>query len=287
MAVAVVRAAAVLLALLLVPPGGTLVGGTFTYTVQPGDSVARIGARFGITPAALARRNGLAPRSVLHAGQQLAVDNRHVVPPLAGQALLLNVAQRMLFFQSTEGVHAYPVAVGTRAWPTPTGPFTVIDREVDPAWDVPVSIQEEMRQQGKPVITRMPPGPANPLGRRFIRLSLPNIGLHGTNEPASVFRYASHGCIRLHPDDIAWLYDHVAVGMTGTAIYEPVLMAVSEGRVFLEVHPDAYRRAVLPLGRARALAVSLGAAAAVDWDRAAEVVRRQEGLAVDVSLAAE
>jgi L,D-transpeptidase ErfK/SrfK len=287
MAGVVARTAAVLLALLVIPQGGALVGGTFTYTVQTGDSLARIGARFGVAAATLARRNALLPGSVLHPGQQLELDNRHVVPLPRRDALVLNIAQRMLYFQSADGLHALPVAVGTPAWPTPQGRFTIVEREVDPAWDVPISIQEEMRQQHEPVITRMPPGPKNPLGRRFIRLSLVNIGIHGTIEPASIYRFASHGCIRLHADDIAWLYDRVAVGMTGIAIYEPVLMTVSEGRVFLEVHPDAYRQGGAPLARARALAEVLEVGKAVDWEAAADVVRHREGLAVDVTLAAE
>ena len=69
-------------------------------------------------------------------------------------------------------------------------------------WIVPESIQEEMRREGKDVLTRVPPGPDNPLGRHWIGLSIGGIGIHGTIAPSSVYHFRSHGCIRLHPDDV-------------------------------------------------------------------------------------
>jgi lipoprotein-anchoring transpeptidase ErfK/SrfK len=45
------------------------------------------------------------------------------------------------------------------------------------------------------------------------RLLLANgVGLHGTPDKESIGRAATHGCIRLFDEDIAWLYEHVQVG---------------------------------------------------------------------------
>jgi L,D-transpeptidase ErfK/SrfK len=197
--------------------------------------------------------------------------------------MVLNVAQRMLYFTDPGGTRAYPIGVGTRDWPTPLGSFTVVDKEENPAWDVPSSIQEEMRRQGKPVIVRMAPGPKNPLGAHFIRLSFWNLGIHGTIEPSSVYRYSSHGCVRMQPDDIAALYPRVDAGMPGVSVYEPVLLTVAHGRVFIEVHPDVYRRAPAPLARVKGLVAGQQLDERVDWALLTEAIRHQAGIAVDVT----
>lgn len=265
-------------------PAG-MTGSAFTYTVVAGDSLTRLAARFGVSALTLARINRLPPKSVLHPGQQLIVDNRHITLADAAAPLVLNVAQRMLFLRDGATVAAYPIAVGRSGWETPTGPFTIVDKEPDPAWDVPVSIQHEMRQQGLPVQTRVPPGPGNPLGRYFVRLSFPGVGIHGTNLPSSIYTFTTHGCIRMNAADIAAVYQRVQVRMRGASVYEPVLMLSDEGRVLLEVHPDPYRRASPPMRKARQLAAALGVSEAIDWGLAAEAVRRQAGIATDVSRA--
>ena len=58
----------------------------------------------------------------------------------------------------------------------------------------------------------VPPGPGNPLGTRWMGLSSPGVGLHGTPDAASVGYSASHGCIRMRIPDAEWLFVHVRVG---------------------------------------------------------------------------
>jgi L,D-transpeptidase ErfK/SrfK len=200
---------------------------------------------------------------------------------------VINVPQRMLFRMVDRRVDAfYPVAVGRADWRTPRGPFTVLAKEVDPTWDVPVSIQEEMRREGKPVIVSIPPCPANPLGRHWIRLSHSGVGLHGTNVPGSIYRFTTHGCIRLHPDDVASLFERVNVGDAGITVYDPVLLArLADGRVFAEVHPDPYKQGPDPVPYVRALADRTGITEDIDWGRVAAVSRAREGIAVDVTRA--
>ncbi|MGE0444413.1 MAG: L,D-transpeptidase family protein [Vicinamibacterales bacterium] len=263
--------------------GNGLVGSAFEYTVQAGDSLRRLAARFGVPVQTLATMNGRGVRDVLHPGDRLVVDNRHIVPGDPAVPLLLNIPQRLLYLRSGTEVRVYPMAVGTSGWPTPAGAFHIVDKEERPTWDVPVSIQEEMRQQGRPVLTRVAPGPENPLGAYFIRLSFSGIGIHGTNAPASIYQFATHGCVRLSPADIADLYPRVEIDMRGLAIYEPVLMTVSDGRIWLEVHPDVYRRAPAALKTVTAIASALGVRERMDWTLAADAVRRPAGIAVDVT----
>ena len=267
------------------PSAGLLAGGITTHVVAPGDTLFALAARLGVDVDTLAADNGLDRRRVLTIGQRLAVDNRHIVAThAAGTDILVNLPQRMLFFFDG-GVVGLPVAVGRRTWPTPISDFRVVTRETEPTWDVPASIRAEARQRGRSLPASVPPGPTNPLGRFWIGLSGGAIGLHGTNAPSSIYGAVTHGCVRLHPDDIAWLFPRVQVGMPVRTVYEPVLLAEVGGQVFLEVHPDVYERAPTSLAAVRARAADRRLADRIDWTRAARVVALHHGIARDVTAA--
>lgn len=269
-------------------PATLMVGGETDYTVQPGDTFSSIGARFGSEVASLARLNGLPATARLKPGDIVKVDNRHLVPESLEAGILINVPQRMLYyFQSGQLAGHYPVGLGRPDWETPRGSFTVLVREENPTWDVPVSIQEEMRREGKEVITRVPPGPDNPLGRYWLGLSLPGIGIHGTIAPASIYKFRSHGCIRLHADDIAELFPRISAQEPGKIIYMPVLLAqLADGRIMLEVHRDVYKRGGNPLQRAQDIAAQAGITGLIDWEQVLQVIKDKEGLARAVHLSA-
>lgn len=263
----------------------TLVGGEFFYTVQLGDTLTSIGARFGVAAGLLARENGLQASTRLKTGQELRVDNRHIVPPGPEDGILINLPQRLLFYVAEgQPVTHYPVGLGRPDWPTPTGTFAVLSKEENPVWDVPKSIQEEMRRCGQTVKTRVPPGPDNPLGQYWLGLSLAGYGIHGTIAPASIYQFRSHGCIRLHPDDIADLFGRVSIGTPGRIIYTPVLLArLTNDQIYLEVHRDVYKRGGDPLTSVQRIAGSEGIGPLLDWPRVEEVIRLRDGVAREVS----
>ncbi len=266
-----------------------IVGGSFEYTVRQGDTLTAIGARFGESAAVIARRNALAPHAAIHPGQALQIDNRHIVPETLDDGILINLPQRMLFdFHDGRLAGAYPVGLGKPSWPTPAGRFKVVELRKDPTWHVPLSIQEEMQREGKAIITRMPPGPDNPLGRYWIGLSLPGYGIHGTSAPPSVYHVQSHGCIRLHPDDIESLFAHVQLGTPGKIIYARLLLAaLPDGNIELEVNPDIYRKQPKPWDALVKLAAEHGLTDRIDWQKARQVVEQQEGLARRIDRQAE
>jgi L,D-transpeptidase ErfK/SrfK len=266
-------------------PAAHVVGGEASYVIRAGDTVSGVAARFGVTAAQLIALNQLPRPDLLIPGDTLAIRNPHLAVVDASGAITINVPQRMLFLADGGGVTGYPVTVGSRAWPTALGRFTVVDKEVDPTWDVPTSIQREMARQGKPVITQMAPSPQNPLGNRWLRLSLPGLGIHGTNAPASIYRYASHGCIRMHPEHIVELFDRVAVGVSGSVVYRPVIIAVIGGRIWLEAHPDPYRREPDGMALLRQFADERGLNERVDWAAVSAALGRRDGLAEDVTRA--
>jgi len=256
--------------------------------VRPGDSLTSVSARFGVEVPALARSNGLAPEAWLRVGQRLRIDNPHLVPGWAERGILINVPQRMLFlFRDGRVAGAFPVGLGRPDWPTGLGRYRIASRVRDKTWIVPPSIQEEMRTAGKPVLTEVPPGPDNPLGGYWLGLEGVACGIHGTIAPASVYRFRSHGCIRVHPSDIAALFAQVEVGEPVELVYRPLLLAATAGgRVLLEVHRDVYGGAEPPEQALCAQASAAGLLARVDWARAAETIAAAEGLARDVTASA-
>ena len=94
----------------------------------------------------------------------------------------------------------YTVAVGKPSTPSPTGTFTIERRVVNPTY----------HHNGKTVL----PGPGNPVGTRWMGLSKHGYGIHGTNEPGSIGKAASHGCIRMDRADLEEFYELVAEGDT-------------------------------------------------------------------------
>jgi L,D-transpeptidase ErfK/SrfK len=261
-----------------------LVGESFSYAVQKGDSLTSIGARFGVGINALAASNRMAVNSVLREGRTLLIDNRHIVPDVLAEGLLINIPQRMLFFfQQGQLARAYPVAVGRPSWPTPTGKFTVVIKEENPVWEVPKSIQEEMRREGKVVEERVPACPENPLGKHWLGLSIPGFGVHGTIASASIYTFQTHGCIRLHPDDIAAIFPEVGRGTPGRIIYQTLMVARLGKRIFLEVHRDIYRKEPDPLALLSVIAKTHNLESSLDWQIAKGIITKQDGVAHEVT----
>ena len=115
------------------PPVELLTGREFVHTVQKSESLTGVGARFGVEVKVLATGNALKPNSHLREGQQLRVDNRHIVPANLADGILINLPQRMLFyFRDGQLVRFYPVGLGRPDWPTPTGNFTIASKQENP-----------------------------------------------------------------------------------------------------------------------------------------------------------
>ena len=94
----------------------------------------------------------------------------------------------------------YSVAVGKPTTPSPVGTFKIARRVKNPTY----------QHDGKTIL----PGPDNPVGTRWMGLSMKGFGIHGTNEPKSIGKAASHGCIRMAKKDLEEFYEMVAAGDT-------------------------------------------------------------------------
>lgn len=263
---------------------GAVVGGEERHIVVGGETFRTLAAWYGVDANVIAAENGLSVRAALVPGQPLRIPTRHIVPPGTHEGILVNIPQRHLFFFSGGTLDGhYPIAVGRGDWRTPTGGFYVAVKETDPTWEVPKSIQAEMRRKGQRVLTSVPPGPANPLGNYWIGLNRTGVGIHGTNSPASIYRSATHGCIRMHAEDVEDLFTKVQLKTPVNVIYQPVLVGIAEDGVYLEAHPDLYRNGGSPASALQHLGTQAGSRHRIDWQLAEEVLAKREGVARLVS----
>jgi len=215
----------------------------------------------------------------------LRVSNRHIAPRRGSDGIVIDIAVRTLYWFQKGALRArFPIGVGRADWATPPGHYRIVGRRQDPVWHVPPSIQAEMRAQGEKVVREVPPGPDNPLGKYWIQLSAPGYGLHGTNAPASIGKYASHGCMRLLPEHVELLYREGRDGTPVDIVYEPVKLARDAGRVYLEVHRDVLSGKRSELPAVLDFIEAAGLTEAVDATRVTDAVARAWGTPEDVSL---
>jgi lipoprotein-anchoring transpeptidase ErfK/SrfK len=183
-------------------------------------AVALVKGRPRVAPAKVGRHldTGALTRAVITALQQgsrtpVRVHTRTIAPTVPtstfGPVIVINRSlNRLQLYNGQRLVRNFKVATGQAIYPTPKGTFHVVVKWKDPWWYPPT--QDAWAKGLKPV----PPGPNNPLGTRWMGLSVPGVGIHGTDEPASIGYSASHGCIRMEVPDAEWLFDHIDVGTT-------------------------------------------------------------------------
>jgi len=143
----------------------------------------------------------------------IRMHTRAVLPAVTtkslGPDIVINRALNTLtLYDGARYVRSFRVATGQAIYPTPKGVFHIVVKWVNPWWYPPT--QDAWARGLQPV----PPGPNNPLGTRWMGLSVPGVGIHGTDEPASIGYSASHGCIRMQVPDAEWLFEHVDIGTT-------------------------------------------------------------------------
>ena len=123
--------------------------------------------------------------------------------------IIVRTAERRLYYVTAPGeAIRYAVAVGKagKQW---SGRKFIEEMAVEPAWSPPASVKRE-----RPHLPALiPPGPRNPMGARVLGLGPGGeYAIHGTNDPASIGRFVSFGCIRMHNSDVIDLYARVKIG---------------------------------------------------------------------------
>jgi len=171
----------------------------FRYVIQPGDTLGKVAKANKISSDLLADINGIHNKNMIRAGQTLKV----IRGPF--NAVVVSSEHTMGLYLGKTFVRQYRVGLGLDNG-TPTGTWEVATKLLNPTYYPPRG-------------GRIVPGddPANPLGGRWVGLTgvegeavgQLRYGLHGTNEPDTIGKSVSLGCIRMFNEDIAQVYTYL------------------------------------------------------------------------------
>jgi len=233
------------------------------------EDIFAIARRFGVSASAVYNAN---IGDLLLGDELLLIPGEHVAPLSFREGVVVNLAERNIYYyEKGRPVRAFPAAIGKRGWETPTGDFTIINKAKNPTWFPPSWALEE-----KPV----PPGPDNPLGDRWMGLSVQGYGIHATNAPSSVGLYVSHGCMRMYPEQAQELYDLVSVGTPVVIVYRRVVFGFwpEEGVVYMAHYPDPYLIGEVWPERVREMLEEYGLDQVVDMKAVGKALERPSGV---------
>ncbi len=227
----------------LPPEGFDVIGAVATVTARYEDTLVDIARHHGLGYQDIVRANPDVEVWLPGEGTEVILPTRFVLPPGPREGLVLNLAEyRMYYFPKPRDgepayVYTYPMSIGRMDWETPLGQTRIVAMAKNPAWYPPQSVRDEHAADGDPLPRVVPAGPQNPLGTRALRLGLPGYLIHGTNRPAGVGMRVSHGCIRMFPEDIEFLFQHVTVNTSVRIINAPVKIGWDGEDLVAEVHP--------------------------------------------------
>ena len=302
----------------LPPEGYDVIGTVSTITARYEDTLVDIARRHGLGYYDLVQANPDVNVWLPGEGTEIILPNRFVLPPGQRRGLVLNLAEfRMYYFpEPAEGkpayVYTYPMSIGRMDWETPLGLTKIVAMAENPAWYPPQSVRDEHAADGDPLPRVVPPGPENPLGTRALRLGLPGYLIHGTNRPAGVGMRVSHGCVRMFPEDIEFLFDRITVNTPVRIINVPVKIGWDGEELVAEIHPlleapkplveesleqiekldadvelpalDPNSKDPLTYVTEQFIVATAERAGQLDWDLVEELVRRSDGIPEAVGL---
>jgi lipoprotein-anchoring transpeptidase ErfK/SrfK len=152
----------------------------------------------------------------------MAAASEMAAESAASRRLIVNIpARKIALVEGGKVLKIYSVGVGKKSTPSPGGSFHIASHVVNPTYS----------HAGKVV----GPGPANPVGTRWMSIGYKGYGIHGTNHPESVGHAASHGCIRMRNHDVEELFPLVRVGDEVDLITDPT---PEEASLFEERHTN-------------------------------------------------
>ncbi len=279
---------------LVAPEGGDLIGRIRLHRASHDDTLLDLARAFDLGFVEMVAANPGVDPWLPGEGTWVVLPTVHLLPSGPHRGVVINLAEQRLYLFARDGaVSTFPIGVGKVGWETPLGETQVVGKRAGPAWYPTASARVE-----DPRLPAMvPPGPDNPLGSHALYLGWPAYLIHGTNQPDSIGRRVSHGCIRLYPEDISRLYADVPLETPVRVINEPVKLGWSDGDMYLEVQPPLrqadrveatgrFEREPLPEVEAL-IHVSAGdAAGRLDWLAIGQALTARSGVPVRITYPA-
>lgn len=153
------------------------------HIVKPGETLGIISVNYRVS---LQRLHAANPGvGQLHVGQKIQIPGLPE-PYSIPYSIQISVGKRRLtLYNNGKLVKIFPIAVGKMLTNTPTGDFVIVNRQYNPG---------------------------GPFGVLWMSLSKQGYGIHGTNNPSSIGKAVSHGCVRMYNRDVLQLAEMVPNG---------------------------------------------------------------------------
>lgn len=153
------------------------------YTVKPGETLYSISVDYRISVQRLQAAN---PGIIhVHAGQKIQIPGLPEPNSIPYRIQVSVNKKRLSLYHNGRLAKIFPIAVGKMLTTTPVGDFVIVNRQYNPG---------------------------GPFGVLWLSLSKHGYGIHGTNNPSSIGKAVSHGCIRMYNRDVMQLADTVPNG---------------------------------------------------------------------------
>jgi len=227
------------------PPGNDdLVGQSYTVTIDTEETLADVARQHNVGHEEIRNANPSVEFWLPPRGAEVILPKRHILPRARREGIVLNVPEMRLYYfpKACSGnrecmLITHPVSIGRMDWQTPLGTTHVTAKVSNPTWRPPESIRREAAAEGGYLPAVVPPGPNNPLGAYALYLGLPGYRIHGTNRPYGVGIRATHGCVRLYPEDIEVLYKEIPIGTPVQIVSQPIKFGWDGDTLYMEVSP--------------------------------------------------
>jgi len=220
------------------------------YVVKPKDTLVQLAVKFRVGYRNLKIANHIKDPWILKTGKKLIIPYQIVLPKdfLAlkkgnKRVIIVNLPEMRLYFFYSDKCFVAPIGIGIKGKLPPEGVYWILRKKENPTWYPPPSIKEKNPNLPK----FLPPGPDNPLGKYALYLSKGLYAIHGTNRIYSIGRRSTHGCIRLYPEDIKFLYENVKIPTKVIILYEPIKIAIQKDKVYIQAFPDIEKKLKNPL----------------------------------------
>ena len=264
-----------------------LVGSVSTIQARYEDTLADLADAYGFGFNEMQAANPGVDAWLPGEGRVIRLPGQHVLPETPRSGIVINLPEYRMYFypQDDARVSTWPVGIGREGWSSPIGQTRVLRKEANPSWYPPQSIREEHAAAGDPLPAVVPPGPDNPMGPFKMNLAMSGYVIHGTNKSFGIGMRVSHGCFRMNNQDVTELFPQVPTGTPVTIVNQPYKLGVSDGRLYLEVHPplDEHglpsaldkQEAIQQLLRERSELVN---GFRLDWQKIRDLVFAEEGI---------
>ncbi|OIJ14347.1 L,D-transpeptidase [Anaerobacillus alkalilacustris] len=155
------------------------------HTVKPGETLYQISKDYRTQLSAIIRANPSINPNLIYAGQSIVIPglpSPYTIP----YQIEVSINNRWLRLLKNGVIQKqYPIAVGRILHETPVGNYIIINKA---------------------------PNPGGPFGTMWMSLSKQHYGIHGTNDPSSIGKAVSRGCIRMYNKDVEELASIVPIG---------------------------------------------------------------------------